>query len=160
MSLNQLEKIDNYRFYLRCDRGSELCLSSAPLFTKASGTSFEMSMLRDIDLSILYKVGETINLGLYAVYAHEDESHKKSLHKLFEYLRKNNDMESNGDVVGVYFWSHRFTRSSIVSSNRRWIDIDGFKVSWWINQSKNKKKWVLSNPEIKIGTNRLVQAIC
>lgn len=157
MSLEQLRKIDEYRFFIR-RLDEELKLSSAPFFAKASGTCYELSMLRDVDFCFKYEPGTEIRFELYAVKVKSGDNQRDSLGKLFKVLNRNRG--KTDDVVMVYDWSHVIGKTELKKMNRKQIVMSGFQINWWINWFNKGRYWMFSNPELRIDTQKLVDKLC
>jgi len=160
MSIEHLRKLDKYRFFARTLQGEELQLSSMPFFAKASGTHFELSMLRDVDFCFKYKPGTQMRFAIYAVRFTSGDKQRDSLYKLYTQLKKDNG--SLGDnIYNVYNWSHVFGESELKSLNRENITVSSdFKIHWWVKFINGGRYWMFTNPEIRISTSVLISKIC
>lgn len=163
MSLDQLRQLDQFRFFIRSLDGDEtnpIKLASMPFFVKPIGTTFVLSMLRDVDFSIKYTVGKQVRFEIYAIRYEDGESQRDSLRRLYKVLKRENG-DLGDDVFVVYNWSHIFTETEMKTlSRKRLMVASDFNISWWMNYFSNVKFWMMANPEVTVSTSLLVSKIC
>lgn len=165
MSLEQLRELDEYRFFIRAldgDVKDPVKLSSYPFFVKPVETTFELSMLRDVDFNFAYKIGQQVRFELYAIRYNRDDSQRETLSHLYEILKRNNpDIGSRVGVFKICEWNHVFSKSEMTSLSRKKIAVTSdFNVSWWVHKLNGTGKWMFANPQLCLETELLVGKIC
>lgn len=162
MSIEELKTIDSYKFYIRTvTKSGRVHLSSMPFYSKASGLSYELSMLRDVEYSFKYTARKKMSFELYAIKILVGEKFSDMYNVMYNHVL--NDSDSNR-VLKICSWNMCLgddKYSNLKNYCRKFLKInDDVSVHWWINSMRENNLWYFSNPEFEIKTSLLVKKLC
>ncbi len=158
MSLEQLRELDNYHFFIRIVSQS-IKLSSVPFFVKPCGTTFVLSMLRDIDFCFDMNDGDSKEFELLAVKKEDGDTKNDAIRRAYMGVKRGGDTN-----ISVCTWKITFNESEDSDDsddgNQRWFHFRDLKIRFWYKWVSNGSYWFFGNPEIVIKTAKLVESLC
>ncbi len=155
MSLDQLEKIDEYHFFIRLVE-DDIKISSAPFFIKPCCEKFILTMLRDVEFCFKARDNDDSHFELYAVRKKEGDTVVKLMQRVIRFIRGGSGMI---DVKRVCEW-HLTCDENFGKKSHTWFEFSTFKVRFWIKWMNKTQYWFCANPELELESRMLINVLC